>query len=338
MTSKKWAIKISGIISIISIFLFVFLQFNVYKLFGISGGTEFCKNLKETGLIMSSGLFTGAFVSLLISIKEYKFERKLALENLYFATEDILNAYMGTYPFLPEEPFDLVKKCLGEIDNNKYAERMNDSVKSRLSNPPKVALTPIKHDAEKDYKMYLLNNMAQQEILICKNLINLDEYLADRYESKIKEYSEKLEFAIDSFLSLKTISTRQMTIAMGGLDFLFANRTILNKIHSSLYQVIFNETRRIKNRIYDFNRYKEGKGGNRAVQCSFLQELQSELYSEDEKFYYCEFCFRISQEMDKLLEYANGRRHSKQVAVKDLYIIQSKPQRFFEFNTDKSYL
>ena len=329
MTSKKWAIIISGIISIISIFLFAFLHFNVYTLFAISGGTEFCKNLKETGVIMSSGLFSGAFVTLLISIKEYKSERKLALEKLYFATEEILNAYMGTYPFLPDEPFELVKKCLGEIDNNKYAKRMNDSVKSLLTNPPIAALMPIKHDAEKDYKMYLLNNMNQQDILNCNNLIILDEYLTDQYESKIKVYSEKLEKAIESFISLDTVDARQLTIAMGGLDFLFANRTIRNKIHSSLYQVIFNEIYRIKNRIYDFNIYKEGKGGNRAVQCSLLQELQSELYSEDEKFYYREFCFRLSQEMDKFLEYANGRRHSKRVAVKNLYIIHSKPQRYF---------
>lgn len=62
MKNKKSTLYISGIITIIGIVGFIILQFRCYKLIGIFGGTEFLSNLRQLGIVVTSGLFTSALV------------------------------------------------------------------------------------------------------------------------------------------------------------------------------------------------------------------------------------------------------------------------------------
>lgn len=328
MSSKKFAIIISGIIGIVSFLVFIFLQLQLYRFIGISINNSLLSNIKEAGLVISGGCFTSSFVTFLISIKEYQSERKKALEKLFFAASDILISFMGTYPFLLNEPFELIQNCLGEIDNNNFNKRFNESVYAAIPDTPEALLLPIEHSAKREYKLYLLNSMCQEHILRCKNLLTLDELLERSYESRIKKHSEELELAIDSYLSLKSVSAHQLTVVLGELDFLFANRTIRRKIHKDLYQEVFDKINFVEENLFHFEQYKKGKGGNRAVQCHFINKLQTALYSEDERFYYREFCFRIDKEMTKVLEYANGRKNQSDTPIKSEFIIQSKPHCF----------
>lgn len=328
MSSKKYAIIISGIIGIVSIFVFVILQLRLYRFIGISSNDSLLSDLKDAGLVISGGCFTSSVVTLLISIKEYQSERKKALEKLYFAAYDILVPFMGTYPFLLNEPFELIKNCLGEIDNNNFYQSFNESVYEAIPDTPEELLLPIEDSAKREYKMYLLNRMCQEDILRCKNLLTLDELLEHSYESRIKKHSEELELAIDSYLSLKSVSARPLTVVLGELDFLFANQTIRRKIHNDLYQKVFDMISFVKENLFHFEQYKKGKGGNRAVQCYFINKLQTALYSEDERHYYREFCFRIDNEMTNVLDYANGRKNKSEKPKKTEFIIQSKPHCF----------
>ena len=328
MSSKKYAIIISGIIGIVSFLVFIFLQLQLYCFIGLSSNTSLLSNIKEAGLVISGGCFTSSFVTLLISIKEYQSERKKALEKLYYAAYDILVPFMGTYPFLLNEPFELVQNCLGEIDNNNFNKSFNETVYEAIPNTPEELTLPINHSAKREYKLYLLNSMCQEDILRCKNLLTLDELLEQSYESKIKKHSEELELAIDSYLSLISVSARQLTVVLGDLDFLFANKTIRRKIHKDLYQEVFDKILFVKENLFHFEQYKKGKGGNRAVQCYFINKLQTALYSEDERFYYREFCFRIDNEMTNVLDYANGRKNKREKPQKTQFIIQSKPHYF----------
>lgn len=150
MSSKKYAIITSGIIGIVSIFVFVILQLRLYRFIGISSNDSLLSNLKDAGLVISGGCFTSSFVTLLISIKEYQSERKKALEKLYFAAYDILVPFMGTYPFLLNEPFELVKNCLGEIDNNNFYQSFNESVYEEIPDTPEELLLPIEDSAKRE--------------------------------------------------------------------------------------------------------------------------------------------------------------------------------------------
>lgn len=328
MSSKKYAIIISGIIGIVSFLVFIFLQLQLYRFIGLSSNNSLLSNIKEAGLVISGGCFTSSFVTLLISIKEYQSERKKALEKLYYAAYDVIVPFMKTYPFLLNEPFELVQNCLGEIDNNNFNKSFNESVYEAIPDTPEELLLPIEDSAKREYKMYLLNRMCQEDILRCKNLLTLDELLEHSYESRIKKHSEELELAIDSYLSLKSVSARQLTVVLGDLDFLFANKTIRREIHKDLYQEIFDKIHFVKENLFHFEQYKKGKGGSRAVQCHYVNKLQTALYSEDESFYYREFCFRIDNEMTNVLDYANGRKNKGEKPKKTEFIIQSKPHCF----------
>ena len=50
---------------------------------------------------------------------------------------------MGTYPFLLNEPFELIQNCLGEIDNNNFNKRFNESVYAAIPDTPEALLLPI---------------------------------------------------------------------------------------------------------------------------------------------------------------------------------------------------
>ena len=117
MKNKKGTLYISGVIAIIGIVGFIILQFRCYELIGISGGTEFLSNLKQLGIVITSGLFTSALVTFLISAVEYRNERVEALENMYLTAEDLEREFLKIKYFLPDEPKELVQSVLGELDN-----------------------------------------------------------------------------------------------------------------------------------------------------------------------------------------------------------------------------
>lgn len=89
MKNRKCNLYITGGIAIIGIIGLVILQLRCYELIGIHGGTRFLSDLRQLGIAIMGGLFTSACVTFLISISEYKNERKEALENVYFAAEDL---------------------------------------------------------------------------------------------------------------------------------------------------------------------------------------------------------------------------------------------------------
>ena len=57
---------------------------------------------------------------------------------------------MGTYPFLLNEPFELVKNCLGEIDNNNFYQSFNESVYEEIPDTPEELLLPIEDSAKRE--------------------------------------------------------------------------------------------------------------------------------------------------------------------------------------------
>ncbi len=89
MKNRKCNLYITGGIAIIGIIGLVILQLRCYELIGIHGGTRFLSDLRQLGIAIMGGLFTSACVTFLISISEYKNERKEALENVCFAAEDL---------------------------------------------------------------------------------------------------------------------------------------------------------------------------------------------------------------------------------------------------------
>lgn len=89
MKNRKCNLYITGSIVIVGIIGLVILQLRCCELIGVHGGIRFLSDLRQLGIAIMEGLFTSAFVAFLISAGEYKNERTEALENVYFAAEDL---------------------------------------------------------------------------------------------------------------------------------------------------------------------------------------------------------------------------------------------------------
>lgn len=75
MKNRKCTLCRTGIITAVGMIGFAVLQFRCYELIGIHGGTVFLSNLRQFGIVITSGLFTSALVTFFISKGEYKNER-----------------------------------------------------------------------------------------------------------------------------------------------------------------------------------------------------------------------------------------------------------------------
>ena len=334
MKNKKGTLYISGVIAIIGIVGFIILQFRCYELIGIYGGTEFLSNLRQLGIVVTSGLFTSALVTFLIAVGEYRNERVESLENMYLAAEDLEREFLKIEYFLPDEPRELIQNVLGELDNNESNMRFNKNLAesvSKFENQQKADEAysrncfKLDYDAQKAFRDYVWQNTDERTKEIYTEPFQIKEYLDEECKRKVEKYSRQLEDTMKSFLRFQEVRTNALTAAYGKMDFLFANKSVRYRIYEKLYQKLLKEIRLIKEKNFHFQLYFDGKGGNRAVQCSFIWELQDSLLSEDENCYYQQFSFDLAVEMVQVLVYANGNANMSEFPEKNRYMLCTKP-------------
>ncbi len=316
---------------------FIILQFRCYELIGIFGGTEFLSNLRQLGIVVTSGLFTSALVTLLISVGEYKNERVEALENMYLAAEDLEREFLKIKYFLPDEPKELVKNVLGELDNNESNIRFNKHLAESVSQFEDQQIADeiysrnckeVNHDAQKAFWDYVWENTDKRTKEIYTEPFQIKEYLDNECEKKVEKYSEQLEETMRSFLRFQEVRTNVLTAAYGKMDFVFANKSIRYHIFEKLYRKLVEEVNLIKEKNYHFKLYYDGKGGNRSIQCSVVWELQESLISEDESGYYRQFDFELATEMVQILVYANGKVNMGEFPELNRYMLRTKSGYF----------
>lgn len=333
MKNKKGTLYISSVIAIIGIAGFIILQFRCYELIGIYGGTEFLSNLRQLGIVVTSGLFTSALVTFLISVGEYRNERVESLENMYLAAEDLEREFLKIKYFLPDEPKELIQNLLGELDNNErnmsFNKHLAESV-SKFENQQKADEAysrncfKLDYDAQKAFKDYVWQNTDERTKEIYTEPFQIKEYLDEECKRKVEKYSRQLEDTMKSFLRFQEVRTNALTAAYGKMDFLFANKSIRYRIYDKLYQKLLKEIRLIKEKNFHFQLYFDGEGGNKAVQCAFVWELQESLLSEDENCYYRQFDFDLATEMVQVLVYANGKVNIDEFPELNRYMLCTK--------------
>ena len=337
MKNKKSVMLISAVIAIAGIAGFAILQFRLYTLIGIYGGTQFLSNLRQFAMVITSGLFTSAAVTFLISIREYKNERVEALEGIYFAAMELEREFARIKYFFPEEPQKLVQNVLGELDNNELASKYNENLATSVLNfeeqqkpddtHEKCHMT-LKQDAQKAFRDYVWAHMDEREKAFLTEPIQIKDYLDRICAEKIAKYDEQLRETMKSFLRFQEIRTDAITAAYGKMDFVFANKSIRKNIYEKLYHKLFNMINDIKKVNFNFDLFFTGRGGNRAVQCGFVWKLQNELLSEDADCYYRQFDFDITTEMVQVLVYANGKTNMNEFPKLRDYMLCTKPGYF----------
>lgn len=334
MKNKKYTIIITFVIFIAGIIWFAILQFRWYELLGFYGGTIFLSNLRQFGIVVSSGLFTSALVTFIISASEYRNERLEALENIYLAAEDLEREFLKINYFLPDEPKELVQNVLGELDNNETNIRFNKQLAEdvlRFKNQQKadefyrINWKKLNYDAQKAFRDYVWENTNKRIKEIYTEPFQIKEYLDKECREKIEKYRNQLENAMKSYLRFQDIRTKTLTAAYGKLDFIFSNKSVRYHIYKNLYHKLVEEVDLINEKNYYFKEYFNGKGGNKALQCSFIWELQESLLSEDEYYYYRQFNFDLTKEIVQVLVYANGKANIGEYPDLNRYKLCTKP-------------
>lgn len=337
MKNKKCIILISALIAIAGVVGFAILQFRLYTLIGIYGGTQFLSDLRQFAMVITSGLFTSAAVTFLISISEYKNERVEALEGMYFAAMELEREFIKIKYFLPEEPKELVQNVLGELDSNEFESEYNENLATSVLNfedQQKADDTyekyhmELKHDAQKAFRDYVWEHTDEREKAVLTEPFQIKDYLDRTCAEKIEKYDEQLKETMKSFLRFQEVRTSAITAAYGKMDFIFANKSIRANIYEKLYHKLFDMMNLIKKVNLHFDLFFAGKGGSRAIQCEFVWKLQDELLSEDEDCYYRQFDFDITTEMVQVLVYANGKANMSEFPELRDYMLRTKPGYF----------
>lgn len=295
-------------------------------MFGLFGGTDFSYNLRVSVITISSGIFTGAVVTLLISIKEYLYERKKALLNIYSELFDIQNAFMSIKPFIPEVPVELVAECLRELDSNSLFEELNTQLAENKADVKPDCLFTCSYSAKEKYKYAMMSNMTNEWIAELKTLYNLNEVLEHEYTRNMEKYTKELGDSIDSYIEFENLSNKDLAMAIEELDFIFSNNTIKRRYEKLNYRIL-NVLSLIHNRINTFKSYHE-KGASKATYCHLVNEIQNKLFVEDEeKVYHC-LSFIIYIEMKKILLMANGKKPNLGETDMNGFIIHYKPHKY----------
>ncbi|EOT24049.1 hypothetical protein C805_02260 [Eubacterium sp. 14-2] len=211
-------------------------------------------DLRQLGMAIMGGLFTGMFVTFLILTGEYKNERMEALENVYFAAEDLEREFSKIIYFFSDEPKELVSNLLGELDNNEQNRKFNKMLSeavAQFENRQEADeiyernCQNLEYDAQDTFRDYIWEHTDERTKKACREPLQMKEYLNRACAEKIKTYREQLEDSMKSFLRFQEVRTNNMTDVYKRLDFLFANKSIRNHIHEKLYCRIWEEVQQI---------------------------------------------------------------------------------------------
>ncbi len=336
MTSKKSTVIISVVLTILGVITFTFLQFRMYRylnLFEDFKNRELLSLWKQYGLTISSGIFTSAFVTFLIARGDYLYERRKSLENMYLESEELQRAFMKIKYIFPDEPKELVRNLLGELDCNENAKRHNKHLLKQLKNVEDAGVTQeicdlfldkITHDAEIRFKEYLWERTDDDVKKIFTTSKAKKKYLNEELKKKIEKYNQELEDAMKSYIAFNDVRTRELSSTYGNLNFIFANKSIRQHIFYNLYQKQTKQIKAIKNKIYHFNLYFKGHGANKSLLFDWVWELQESLTSEDENAYYRQYQYDVDYEITQVLVYAYGKVNKNEFPNKQNYLITTK--------------
>lgn len=355
MTSKKWTVIISAILTAIGIIVFTFLQFELYRYVNLflnssvdfylkwsyalqiwaSNNSKLLSQWDGFGKTISSGIFTSAFVTFLIARGDYLYERQKSLINMYLESEELQRAFAKIKYIFPDEPYELIRDLLGELDSNEISEKNNQFFRNQfenIENPEKATemyeayYSPISYKAETKFEEYIWEHTEDNiKEMFTSDIDTKEKYLDDECRKKIEKYNRELEEVMKSYITFKDVRTKELTAAYGNLDFVFANKSIRKHIFEKLYEKQTKQVKKIKNKIYYFESYFAGNGANKALLFDWVWELQSSLVSEDENAYYRQYLYDVDFEMIQVLIYTYGKVKPEEIPDKKRYLITSKP-------------
>lgn len=335
MKLKKRYVYITTIISIVSFLSLVILHFRLYAniydyIYSILGNEQLMMDMKSFAILIVGGIFTGTILTLLLSVVDYFDERRKAFEEIYYASEKIQKFINRIEIFLPNEPWDIVKDYLVEIENNKFVDKFNGEIDKQVTHilnkedlhDKFLALKSEKtHEAENRFKEILREQFNDFE----KQYGDKETYLKDKCDEKNKKYLQQIDDVLKSYLVVNNLDMDVLTAAYGKLDFMFSNETKRKHIYQNLYQKQYDVISFIKIRTVLVDDYFNNGKRNIAAMLGLIEAVQKKLLGEEEDFYYKKHCYEIHCVMTEILVYAYGKRKQGKLLEKNFYSVKMKP-------------
>lgn len=217
----------------------------------------------------SMAAFGSALLGFIMSITEYSFARRNAMETFWQEAGKALSKLRKIKYFNTDAPREKILDCFSE-------EERNESVKEFGSEA-----VPLSVEAEHTKKDDLISWFKENVPRSFSEDVDIDVRLNSYYESLMSRYRQDVQKVIDSCLIVADIDLGALSNAYGNLDF-FANRSIRNNL---AYSEIYDKIREYRNLAleekYHFQLLNEGKG-NFTVCAEKVLEIRDKIFEVKE--------------------------------------------------------
>lgn len=313
MKSKKHLIVTSIIIVVVSLLVFTILNFHIYpnwlrlwlqKVIPIS-------DLRDYFIIISSGTFTGALVTLLIGISEYRVERQVALEDFCDASIRFIADLYNLEYLRFDIPIELLQKYYAEITEIPFIEN-------------KTGYTP-EYESQNKIKEYLWHREPESVKEFYCTPSSKMVYLKEKFDKVISEYDKQIDVVMKQYILLAEKMNRQeLNKTFSRIDFLFGNSKYRKDfIHKRIYAKQTELLGKIKNIGYHFRMYYESTNGNKPVMIEFIVDMQNYLFSTRRHnqylHVYMQYLFDMNCELHQLIKLIYGKGTPDQEPKREEY-------------------
>lgn len=229
LKAKKGIIQIGFILMLISFVILTKVQLNfpVFKYeFNVFTYINENESIKDYIITISGGVFTGSFVTVFMSIKEYLVEKKKILEDYFIATENNLNNYRKLEYLNFEFPVNVITGCI----NEEYC-KLN------------------KRPFEKKLKE-LICDINEKAISEKRTMNEKENYIDKEYRKIIDKYYKKAQEIAEIYMDIPDKDMECVMNIYAGIDFLFHNRDTVYSIYkkqNDIYCMVNREFKIFKN-------------------------------------------------------------------------------------------
>lgn len=342
MKSKKHIVQLSFIIMIASLIIFTVLQFRLYpysvKIWACSILKNSAKTMEDYLIIIFSGIFTGAILSVFITLREYMDAKEYDLVEYYKASSGI-NRQIRKIPYLDiRQPYDLVEACIAEEDGNRSRVRYNEQLKRAIGESEcseenkhiayennREEMIFVAKEKMQEYIWDMLDEKTKEKL---KEIGRREHFLEQQYDDIMKKYYEKIDEIMKCYIEFGKIDYWKVEDGYGKIDFLLGNKKRRNMfIYKNLHEKERNFRGKIREAVLFFQEYYQEDVGNLPVQLSKIIEVQKEIFTREDRkggyIVYNTLSYTLDRDLTTLLKMVYGKKYEEEMPEKKDYVVTS---------------
>lgn len=342
MKGKKHIVQLSFAVMLTSLIIFTILEFRLYpngmKIWICSILKNNAKTMEDYLITIFSGIFTGAILSVFITLREYMDAKEYDLVEYYKASSEI-NRIIHKIPYLDiRQPYDLVEACIAEEDGNKRRVRYNEQLKraigeSECSEENKHIAYENNYEemifvAKEKMQEYIWDMQDEKTKETLEEIGRREYFLEQQYDDIMKKYYEKIDEIMKCYIEFGKIDYWKVEDEYGKIDFLLGNKKRRNMfIYKNLHEKERNFRGKIRATAFHFQEYYQEDVGNLPVQLSKIIEVQKEIFTREDRTsgytVYNTLSYTLDRDLTTLLKMVYGKKYEGEMPEKIDYVVTS---------------